>query len=39
MKLDFTTHWLITLGGAYLLLICGWLLKWFEGRSERKKQS
>lgn len=39
MKLDFTTHWLITAGGAFLLLFFGQVVRWLGIRSERKRAS
>jgi hypothetical protein len=36
MKLNFLMQWMITLSGAAVLLIWGWILLWWDRRSRRR---
>lgn len=36
MRLDFFTHWMITLSVAYIFLIAAWVLDFIDRRSRKR---
>jgi hypothetical protein len=37
MQLTFVTHWMITIGVGFALLLWGWILMWLDRRDVRKR--
>jgi hypothetical protein len=35
--MDYTTHWLMTISGAFFLLLCGFTIRFFRTRAERRR--
>jgi hypothetical protein len=35
--MDYTTHWLITISAALVLLLCGFTIRFFRTRAERRR--
>jgi hypothetical protein len=35
--MDYTTHWLMTASAGFLLLICGFTIRFFRTRAERRR--